>query len=188
MVVAFTALDDAGSKYENFLLVMAYWIAPWLGVVLVEYVRRMRRGVPGSLGQVIGFFLFAICAVEEALVTAGVAYAIQSNSSAHRSQDWGAALSAAQAGINNEIEQKRFAFAKDSIKPQLAVQEAEVERLTSLYQLRGEELKAVYAAIGRETMRRIAALEPRPDGCPNPQPHLPARSRQVRARARPSLA
>jgi len=50
---------------------------------------------------------------------------------------------AAQAAINNEIEQKRYAFAKDSIKPQLAVQEAEVERLASLSRLRNDELEAL---------------------------------------------
>ena len=49
LVVAFTALDDAGSKYENFLLIMAYWIAPWLGVVLVD---RLMRG-NGPFGSVL---------------------------------------------------------------------------------------------------------------------------------------
>jgi NCS1 family nucleobase:cation symporter-1 len=29
-------------SYENFLLVIAYWIAPWLGIVLVD--RILRRG------------------------------------------------------------------------------------------------------------------------------------------------
>ena len=50
---------------------------------------------------------------------------------------------AAQAAINHQIEQKRFAFAKQSIKPQLAVQEAEVERLASMSRLRTEELEAL---------------------------------------------
>jgi HlyD family secretion protein len=50
---------------------------------------------------------------------------------------------AAQAAINNAIEQKRFAFSKESIKPQLAVQEAEVERLRSLAKLRQDELEAL---------------------------------------------
>jgi len=50
---------------------------------------------------------------------------------------------AAQAAINNEIEQKRYAFAKESIKPQLAVQEATVESLRSQAQLRQEELDAL---------------------------------------------
>lgn len=50
---------------------------------------------------------------------------------------------AAQAAINHEIEQKRYAFAKESIKPQLAVQEAEVERLASMSRLRNEELEAL---------------------------------------------
>lgn len=52
-------------------------------------------------------------------------------------------VAAATARTRNEIEQKRFAFAKESIKPQLAVQEAEVERLASLSRLRNEELEAL---------------------------------------------
>lgn len=41
-VIALTALPNAGTAYENFLLVIAYWIAPWLGVVLTD--RVLRRG------------------------------------------------------------------------------------------------------------------------------------------------
>lgn len=52
-------------------------------------------------------------------------------------------VAAEEAATRNEIEQKRYAFAKDSIKPQLAVQEAEVERLASLSRLRNEELEAL---------------------------------------------
>lgn len=52
-------------------------------------------------------------------------------------------VAADTARTRNEIEQKRFAFAKESIKPQLAVQEAEVERLASLSRLRNEELEAL---------------------------------------------
>ncbi|RFA09299.1 cytosine permease [Subtercola boreus] len=40
--LAWSAIPDAGSTYENFLLVIAYWIAPWLGVILVD--RFLRRG------------------------------------------------------------------------------------------------------------------------------------------------
>ena len=54
-----------------------------------------------------------------------------------------AKATASQAAISNQIEQKRYAFAQDSIKPQLAVQEAEVERLRSLSKLRHEELEAL---------------------------------------------
>lgn len=46
--VALSALPDAGARYENFLLVIAYWIAPWLGVVLVDRYLRRRTEV-GSL-------------------------------------------------------------------------------------------------------------------------------------------
>jgi NCS1 nucleoside transporter family len=42
LVVASFGLKNAGSNYENFLLVIAYWIAPWLGVVFVD--RLLRRG------------------------------------------------------------------------------------------------------------------------------------------------
>jgi NCS1 family nucleobase:cation symporter-1 len=40
--VALSALKDAGASYTNFLLVIAYWIAPWLGVVFAD--RILRRG------------------------------------------------------------------------------------------------------------------------------------------------
>jgi NCS1 family nucleobase:cation symporter-1 len=40
--LAWSAIPDAGANYENFLLVIAYWISPWLGVVLVD--RYLRRG------------------------------------------------------------------------------------------------------------------------------------------------
>jgi nucleobase:cation symporter-1, NCS1 family len=41
-IVALTGLHDAGTKYENFLLVIAYWIAPWLAVVFCDQL--LRRG------------------------------------------------------------------------------------------------------------------------------------------------
>ncbi|MCM2275261.1 MAG: HlyD family efflux transporter periplasmic adaptor subunit [Candidatus Didemnitutus sp.] len=48
-----------------------------------------------------------------------------------------------EAKVGNDIEQKRYAFAKESIAPQLAVQQAEVARLRSLAKLRQEELDAL---------------------------------------------
>jgi NCS1 family nucleobase:cation symporter-1 len=41
-IVALTALHDVGESYTDFLLVIAYWIAPWLGIVFVD--RLLRRG------------------------------------------------------------------------------------------------------------------------------------------------
>jgi NCS1 family nucleobase:cation symporter-1 len=38
-VVALIGLHDI-SRYENFLLIIAYWIGPWLGVVLVDQLLR----------------------------------------------------------------------------------------------------------------------------------------------------
>jgi NCS1 nucleoside transporter family len=73
----FVALDGLNnvSRYENFLLVIAYWIAPWLGVVLVDRWLRPnidRAAIVGdpkyqnwagpiamALGMVISIWLFA---------------------------------------------------------------------------------------------------------------------------------
>jgi HlyD family secretion protein len=66
-------------------------------------------------------------------------------------------VAAETARTRNEIEQKRFAFAKESIKPQLAVQEAEVERLASLSRLRNEELEALQV---RATMAGVLSALP----------------------------
>jgi nucleobase:cation symporter-1, NCS1 family len=48
-VVAVTGLHNAGSEYENFLLVISYWIGPWLGVFFADWVLRRGRRVDGFL-------------------------------------------------------------------------------------------------------------------------------------------
>ena len=49
-LVAWWALPDAAASYEAFLLIIAYWIGPWLGVVFADqYLRR---------GQTIAGFLY----------------------------------------------------------------------------------------------------------------------------------
>jgi nucleobase:cation symporter-1, NCS1 family len=48
LIVAFLGLNDI-SKYENFLLVISYWIGPWLGVYLVDWYLRRGRRVDGFL-------------------------------------------------------------------------------------------------------------------------------------------
>jgi purine-cytosine permease-like protein len=42
LVLALAGLGNAGANYESFLLVISYWIGPWLGVVLMD--RYLRRG------------------------------------------------------------------------------------------------------------------------------------------------
>jgi NCS1 nucleoside transporter family len=43
-LLAWSGLSDAGGKYESFLLVIAYWIGPWLGVMFADqYLRRGQR-------------------------------------------------------------------------------------------------------------------------------------------------
>ncbi len=68
-----------------------------------------------------------------------------------------AKATADDGATSNEIEQKRYAFAKESIKPQLAVQEAEVERLRSLAKLRLDELDALKV---RSTMAGVLSALP----------------------------
>ncbi|HEY2506763.1 MAG TPA: cytosine permease [Streptosporangiaceae bacterium] len=47
--VALSGLSDAGVKYDNFLLVISYWIGPWLGVFFVDQVLRRGKHVAGFL-------------------------------------------------------------------------------------------------------------------------------------------
>ncbi|MEV0534018.1 cytosine permease [Kitasatospora sp. NPDC050463] len=43
-LVAWSGLSDAGHSYEAFLLVIAYWVAPWLAVVFTDEWLRRRAG------------------------------------------------------------------------------------------------------------------------------------------------
>ncbi|MDV3127711.1 cytosine permease [Mycobacterium sp. 21AC1] len=43
-LIAWWALADAAASYEAFLLIIAYWIGPWLGVVFAD--QYLRRGQP----------------------------------------------------------------------------------------------------------------------------------------------
>lgn len=66
-------------------------------------------------------------------------------------------VTAEQAATRHAIEQKRFAFAQESIKPQLAVQEAEVARLRSQARLRHDELDALQV---RSSMTGVLSVLP----------------------------
>src|SRR5690606_31791198 len=48
-VIALIALADAAHSYEAFLLVIVYWIGPWLGVVLTDQFLRPGRPPVGLL-------------------------------------------------------------------------------------------------------------------------------------------
>jgi NCS1 nucleoside transporter family len=48
LIVAFLGLKDV-SSYENFLLVISYWIGPWLGVVYTDWYMRRGHRVDGFL-------------------------------------------------------------------------------------------------------------------------------------------
>jgi HlyD family secretion protein len=57
-------------------------------------------------------------------------------------------VTAEQARTHHEIERKRFAFARQSIAPQLAAKHAEVERMRAQARLRHEELDALEVRAG----------------------------------------
>src|SRR5215472_6851619 len=49
-IVAITGLHDAGAKYTNFLLIIAYWIAPWVAVMLCDQFLYRRRSLTEEEG------------------------------------------------------------------------------------------------------------------------------------------
>jgi nucleobase:cation symporter-1, NCS1 family len=50
-VLAWLGLADAGQAYESFLLVIAYWIGPWLGVMLVDQHFRRDQDITDVLAD-----------------------------------------------------------------------------------------------------------------------------------------
>jgi NCS1 family nucleobase:cation symporter-1 len=48
-LLAWSGLHDAGNKYENFLLVISYWIGPWLAVYFADWLLRRGKRVDGFL-------------------------------------------------------------------------------------------------------------------------------------------
>lgn len=47
--IAWWALADAAASYEAFLLLIAYWIGPWLGVVFADQYLRRGQSIAGFL-------------------------------------------------------------------------------------------------------------------------------------------
>jgi HlyD family secretion protein len=68
-------------------------------------------------------------------------------------------VSAEQARTLNEIEQKRFAFARDSTAPQLAVKQAEVDRLRAQAELRHQEADALQVRAGMKGVLSALPVE-----------------------------
>src|SRR6202165_523105 len=68
-VVARAGELDAGHSYENFLLLIGYWITPFLGVILADYWLRRGRydereffnrhhnGIPGVVAMAAGIVI-----------------------------------------------------------------------------------------------------------------------------------
>jgi HlyD family secretion protein len=70
-----------------------------------------------------------------------------------------AKVTAEQAETRNGIEQKRYAFTKDSTGPQLAVKSAEVDRLRSQAKLRQDELDALTVRAGMNGILQVLPVE-----------------------------
>jgi NCS1 family nucleobase:cation symporter-1 len=48
-ILAWSGLHNAGEKYENLLLVISYWIGPWLAVYFADWFLRRGKRVDGFL-------------------------------------------------------------------------------------------------------------------------------------------
>jgi NCS1 nucleoside transporter family len=48
-LLALSGLSDAGEKYEGFLLIISYWIGPWLAVYFTDWFLRRGKRVDGFL-------------------------------------------------------------------------------------------------------------------------------------------
>jgi len=68
-------------------------------------------------------------------------------------------VTAEQLATRNTIEQKRYAFAKESIAPQLSVKEAEVDRLRGVAKLRHDELDALTARAGMNGVLQLLPVD-----------------------------
>lgn len=68
-------------------------------------------------------------------------------------------VTAEQAATRNQIEQKRYVFAKDSIAPQLAVKQAAVDQLRSQAKLRHDELDALNVTADMKGVLQLLPVE-----------------------------
>ena len=66
---------------------------------------------------------------------------------------------AEQAATSHSIEQRRYQFAKDTIKPQLAVKQAEVDRLRAMAKLRQDELDALSVRSSMDGVLQLLPVE-----------------------------
>jgi purine-cytosine permease-like protein len=87
-VVALTGLGGASTNYENFLLLISYWIAPWLGVVFTNYwlrrgeisdaelYNRRRENWSGPVAMLVGIVVSVYLFSAQALYTGPVPKAV----------------------------------------------------------------------------------------------------------------
>ncbi len=68
-------------------------------------------------------------------------------------------VTAEQAQARNTIEQKRFAFARDGVAPQLAMKAAEVDRVRTQAKLRQDELDALDVRAGMAGVLQVVPVE-----------------------------
>lgn len=68
-------------------------------------------------------------------------------------------VTAEQAEVRNTIEQKRFAFAREGVAPQLATKAAEVDRVRAQAKLRQDELDALQVRAGMAGVLQVVPVE-----------------------------
>ena len=87
-LLALSGLQDAGEAYEGFLLIIAYWIGPWLAVVFVDwYLRRgtdseallfdpRRNSAAGAVSMLVGIVVSIVLFANQVAFTGLVAQAV----------------------------------------------------------------------------------------------------------------
>lgn len=68
-------------------------------------------------------------------------------------------VTADERSVQHGIEQKRFAFAKDTIAPQLAVKQAEVNRLKAQLRLKRADLDGLHVRAGMKGVLQVVPVE-----------------------------
>ncbi len=70
--VAWLGISERVHPFSAMGNLVALMVVSVLAVSMARHVRRMRRGEPGAAGIVVGFAIYFLCIVEEALVASGV--------------------------------------------------------------------------------------------------------------------
>lgn len=76
-LVGWAALGDVAGNYEGFIMVLGFWVGPWLNVMLVDQYLRRRTDVTSLLYDPTLSNRWGLFSIVFALVGSGCIYALQ---------------------------------------------------------------------------------------------------------------